>query len=330
MENFENSLFYKGCCTKQESRQSTTTYYMRCENGDGITEKRGVFPGVELLIHHYKAGSWPEPREYSPRLMELNFCVNGRFECVFPPKKVLVLASGDISVHSYEAFEDMVTVSSFPMGYYDGVAFLLDCEAATAWAAAHCGALAVDFWKIKETLLCASWYTVHPAGPRCEHVLRELYEQTPQAGQTYLRLKVLELFYLLGEYTPAQPQALYLPQSQLELIRHLRDHIVSDYTNYSTVAHLAAEHGVSVSWLQRMFRKIYGVPVHTYLRQYQLEKSALLLRTTNRPVTEIALESGFSSLGKFGESFKKYYQASPTQYRQSLAAAKPDTEMGQP
>ena len=51
---------------------------------------------------------------------------------------------------------------------------------------------------LKQNLLGSKWYMVGPAGPRCEHVFRELYESAFYAERGFLQLKVLELMLLLG------------------------------------------------------------------------------------------------------------------------------------
>lgn len=38
------------------------------------------------------------------------------------------------------------------------------------------------------------------AGPRCEHVFRELYENAPYMDLRFLRLKVVELLMLLSRF----------------------------------------------------------------------------------------------------------------------------------
>ena len=57
------------------------------------------------------------------------------------------------------------------------------------------------------------------------------------------------------------------------------------------------------------------MPVYQYVKQYRLEQATMELVNGSRPITEIALDAGFSSVSKFGESFRKRYGVTPTQYR---------------
>ena len=55
-------------------------------------------------------------------------------------------------------------------------------------------------------------------------------------------------------------------RQQAELIRHLRDHLLTDREGYVSLSQLAAEHNISVSHLQKLFKQVYGVPVYHYIK----------------------------------------------------------------
>jgi len=57
----------------------------------------------------------------------------------------------------------------------------------------------------------------------------------------------------------------------------------------------------------------------SYLIEYRLAKSVELLLGTERSVTEIALETGFSSASHYCECFRRAYRTTPLQYRKSRA-----------
>jgi hypothetical protein len=61
--------------------------------------------------------------------------------------------------------------------------------------------------------------------------------------------------------------------------------------------------------------RTFGEPPHRYLLTRRLERAAALLRTTDRPVTEICFAVGLRSLGSFTTSFRRIYGTSPRAYR---------------
>jgi AraC-like DNA-binding protein len=65
----------------------------------------------------------------------------------------------------------------------------------------------------------------------------------------------------------------------------------------------------------RTFKQTFGETPHRYLQRRRLERAMALLRETDRPVTEICLEVGFTSLGTFSRTFRRVIGMSPSDYR---------------
>ncbi len=89
-----------------------------------------------------------------------------------------------------------------------------------------------------------------------------------------------------------------------------------------TVADLAGISGVSQAHFARAFKIAFGVPPHRYLLTRRIERAAALLRDTDLPVIEIALATGWNSLGTFGRIFRDITGASPSDIR-GLARQEP-------
>ncbi len=82
-----------------------------------------------------------------------------------------------------------------------------------------------------------------------------------------------------------------------------------DIPSLASAAHVSAPHFI------RSFRSVFGETPHRYLQRRRVERAMFLLRTGERPVTEICLEVGFSSLGTFSRTFSAIVGESPTAYR---------------
>lgn len=96
----------------------------------------------------------------------------------------------------------------------------------------------------------------------------------------------------------------------------VRDAIDRDYAAELDLATLAAIAHVSPDHLIRAFRGVFGeTPHRCYLQRRRVERAMVLLRSTDRPVTEICLAVGFGSLGTFGRTFAAVVGESPTRYR---------------
>lgn len=81
------------------------------------------------------------------------------------------------------------------------------------------------------------------------------------------------------------------------------------------IEELAKELGISVAYLQRLFRQVHGVTIIDYLNRMRIERAKLLLLNTDDPVVEIAIEAGFNSRQHFTRVFTSLEHISPQEYR---------------
>lgn len=77
------------------------------------------------------------------------------------------------------------------------------------------------------------------------------------------------------------------------------------------VDRLARVSAVSAAHFARSFKQAFGVPPHRYLLTRRIERAAAMLRDTDQPITEIAFQTGWKSLGTFGRIFRDITGESP-------------------
>jgi AraC-like DNA-binding protein len=82
-----------------------------------------------------------------------------------------------------------------------------------------------------------------------------------------------------------------------------------DIPAVAAVAHCSPAHFI------RSFRAVFGETPHRYLQRRRVERSMFLLRETDRSVTDICLDVGFTSLGTFSRTFREIVGETPTDYR---------------
>lgn len=87
------------------------------------------------------------------------------------------------------------------------------------------------------------------------------------------------------------------------------------------VRRLARVSGVSEAHFARAFKAAFGVPPHRYLLTRRIERATALLRSTDRPITDIAFGTGWSSLGSFGRTFRAITGETPSALRAREQAA---------
>jgi AraC-like DNA-binding protein len=89
--------------------------------------------------------------------------------------------------------------------------------------------------------------------------------------------------------------------------RHYADRL--DVPAIAAVAHVSEGHFI------RTFRAVFGETPHRYLQRRRVERSMFLLRETDRSVTDICLDVGFTSLGTFSRTFRESVGETPSAYR---------------
>ncbi len=67
----------------------------------------------------------------------------------------------------------------------------------------------------------------------------------------------------------------------------------------------------------RIFSAVSGETVNNFTNRLRLEKAARLLRFSDRSLTDIALDCGFSSSATFSRGFRSGYGTSPSQFRKN-------------
>jgi|SRR5579884_722008 len=95
-----------------------------------------------------------------------------------------------------------------------------------------------------------------------------------------------------------------------------RDAMDRAYAQPLDIPKLAAVACVSPAHFIRAFRATFGETPHRYLQRRRVERSMFLLRETERSVTDICLDVGFSSLGTFSRTFRAIVGQSPSSYRE--------------
>jgi AraC-like DNA-binding protein len=103
-------------------------------------------------------------------------------------------------------------------------------------------------------------------------------------------------------------------ESNRRLLR-ARDAMDRTYGQPLDIPTLARVVHVSEAHFIRSFRETFGETPHRYLQRRRVERAMFLLRETDRSVTEICLDVGFTSLGTFSRTFRNVVGETPTAYR---------------
>lgn len=98
--------------------------------------------------------------------------------------------------------------------------------------------------------------------------------------------------------------------------RRVKEYIEQHLDKPLLLADLAAQAGLSEFHFARMFKHDTGLAPHQFVMRTRLQQAEKLLRHSLLPLTQIALECGFSSASHFSNRFKAAYGFAPMQMRQ--------------
>jgi len=123
--------------------------------------------------------------------------------------------------------------------------------------------------------------------------------------------------YLLDD---AAPSARYTRQED-ERSSKVRRYVLAHYQEQLNLSTLAEEMYVSTSTLSRSFHKSTGVYFADFVNTVRAHHAAQDIVCTDKPLTRIAYECGFSNSQAFNKAFKKQYGCTPTAYREQKRSA---------
>lgn len=95
------------------------------------------------------------------------------------------------------------------------------------------------------------------------------------------------------------------------------EYISNHFNKKITVDEIAKKTGYSTIYLSKKFKKDTGKSIYTYLTEYRISQSAILLKEGYN-VTETCYSVGFGDCSNFIRTFKKVNGISPYKYKKSV------------
>lgn len=150
-----------------------------------------------------------------------------------------------------------------------------------------------------------------------QDILR-LDQERPPAHQLMIKANLLLLIGALAQdnaFIPLQPSR------QSDLCRTILDYIHHHYMEKCSVADIATTVGLSPSYFSAFFTRHFAQRYSDYLLSYRIEQADAMLLRTEKPITEIALATGFGSSSHFIQCFRKQKGVTPLVYRSQKSLA---------
>lgn len=128
---------------------------------------------------------------------------------------------------------------------------------------------------------------------------------------------LMEILALLIDDAKAVPDFThYLPKQ--EYIEQAKNYIDKNIDKELSVNAIAESIGIDRSYLTRIFKEILNITPQEYIKQFRINRGALLLQNPNTKITVVAQSVGYSDSMTFSKLFKSYKGMTPSEYRQML------------
>ncbi len=145
------------------------------------------------------------------------------------------------------------------------------------------------------------------------------YEEDSFLSEAVIYARMLDILSLIGRYQAfascrfdagPQKQKEYLDRF-LSICNYIDEHCTEDLS----LDQVAKTAGFSKYHFTRLFKQFTNTTYYKYLNRKRIDHAMLLLSDPDIPVTEAALQSGFSSLSTFLRVFRSVKQCTPTEFR---------------
>jgi AraC-like DNA-binding protein len=144
------------------------------------------------------------------------------------------------------------------------------------------------------------------------------YETKPALYLDNLKACVIRFLIELKRIFPNLPEGLEKIKRTTGMLDKLQPAIAKITRDYSTalsLKNLAESCLMSPSYLRTLFYRIFQKSPMDYLNDFRIAQVCHQLKTTSRPIIDIAYDCGFQTLSCFNRQFKKKRKISPRLWR---------------
>lgn len=156
---------------------------------------------------------------------------------------------------------------------------------------------------------------VHTLADEILTVFREEQEDSCPELETVAGLGKLFAWLLKNRRYRESSRDLFANLHRIDQIKAVLEYIETNYSSFLSLEALAKVVGMNPKYFCRVFASLLHQSPMDYVNFYRVEQAAYLLDSTDRSVTAVGMECGFSESSYFTKVFKKYKGVTPSAYR---------------
>jgi AraC-like DNA-binding protein len=137
------------------------------------------------------------------------------------------------------------------------------------------------------------------------------YEDSIEANLLEMMYHLLNNFH----YLYYDEESLKNDEPQLERYHRIVKYISNNYMNKVSLQDIAEKEFLSSQYLSYKIKEVFGHGFNEYLNLMRVEESTKLLLDSDKNISEISEDVGFSHVRYYNKHFKLHYNLTPMQYR---------------
>jgi len=247
--------------------------------------------------------------------IEINIILKGKVEVCVEERKYLLEEDDCIIINSNSGH---ATLSKEP----DSMAMVLHIDPVYF----------KEYFKEYESLRFEDIISISSENEKCKVIkyllaslINELKEHSEESQIISDTIFSLVIFNIIKAFPPSMKKRdkVKNSKSQIEVISKVLKYIEKTHKEKITLNKIADMLGYNPCYVSQFFKLNTGINFYEYLTRVRIREATFELAKTNRSISDIALDHGFSDVKSFNKSFKESFGRSPNQYRTEIQDRNP-------
>lgn len=149
--------------------------------------------------------------------------------------------------------------------------------------------------------------------------IEDLYNHPEDDFDFRIYLLLMDCWRLVCKYFQ-HPRESQVAGKNIERLKQILTYIHAHYSDKITLEDISAQVNICSSECCRFFKKHMHESMFDYLLNYRVEQSLILLAKGDLSITEVAVQSGFSSPSYFTKAFRERMGYTPREYQKHLVS----------
>ncbi len=150
-----------------------------------------------------------------------------------------------------------------------------------------------------------------------ENYLKYSYQSREEESFLAESYYFLVLYQLVKDFAQNDLSEESLRQQKQQRTENIEKYLRQNFNKQISLNDLADKFYLSPTYLSRYFRKEFGTNFLDYLNQIRLKYATEEILRTEKPITQIAMNAGFSNITAFNKMFREEYEKTPSEYRKA-------------